>query len=105
MATGDGFIQTAPDGTGKRLDTSELTVNQLLVERERVVLSDPFNAYGFAQVHPQYGVMVQSQQLMEMLTSILIELRVLTMLTREGLLPTLSDTLDNLRNDEVSRVL
>ena len=36
----DGFIGLDPDGTGKDVDMSELTVNGKLVERERMVLSD-----------------------------------------------------------------
>lgn len=31
----DSYIQLIPDGTGKRLDTDEITVNSLLVHRER----------------------------------------------------------------------
>jgi len=38
----DGYVQTLPDSTGKKIDTTELTDDALnVVERQRVVLSDP----------------------------------------------------------------
>jgi hypothetical protein len=41
----DGFVRVAPDSTGKKLDTSEVTRadGTTVVERERVVISDPSN--------------------------------------------------------------
>lgn len=38
---GDGSIQLQPESTGKKVDTSEVTVNGSVVERQRVVQSDP----------------------------------------------------------------
>lgn len=38
----DGFIQLAPDSTGKKLDTTELTVNGQVVQRQRL---DVVNRY------------------------------------------------------------
>lgn len=50
LAVGDGFIQVPPDSSGKRIDTSELTVNGLLNERQRVVIADPTSPTGFVGV-------------------------------------------------------
>lgn len=46
----DGLVQVAPDSTGKKVDTSELTVGANTVERQRVVLADSSNAAGLAVV-------------------------------------------------------
>ena len=46
----DGFVQVAPDSTGKKLDTSEVTTSQGVVERERVVIADDANAQAVAPV-------------------------------------------------------
>ena len=37
----DGYAQVEPNGTGKKFDTSELTVGAQTVERERDNVSDP----------------------------------------------------------------
>ena len=101
MATGDGFVQVAPDSTGKKIDNSELTVNALLVERQRIVISDPVNATGLGPVDAQYGQGVQDRINADLLRNILVELRVLNANIREGLLPTVQDPLDSLRNEEL----
>lgn len=44
----DGYLQVYPDSTGKRVDTSELTVSALTVERQRVVLAGDSGATAFA---------------------------------------------------------
>lgn len=44
----DGFIQVAPDGAGKKMDTSEIVVGANTVERERIVLSDDADPAGLA---------------------------------------------------------
>lgn len=46
----DGIIQVAPDSTGKKLDTSELTVGANTVERERIVWADPTTDVGLGVV-------------------------------------------------------
>jgi hypothetical protein len=46
----DGIVQVAPDSTGKKVDTSELTVSAQTVERQRVVLADTAAAAGVAAV-------------------------------------------------------
>ena len=38
MAT-DGYVQVAPDSTGKKIDNSELTVGADTVERQRVIIA------------------------------------------------------------------
>lgn len=95
----DGFIGTAPDGTGKKLDTTELTVNNLTVERERVVLADSINAAGLARVDAQLGASVNDVFLQEVMINILVELRVIQRLLQEGLTPIAADDLDMIRND------
>lgn len=46
----DGIVQVAPDSTGKKVDTSELTVSAQTVERQRVVLADDTAAAGVGKV-------------------------------------------------------
>lgn len=46
----DGVVQLAPDGAGKKVDTSELVVSAQTVERQRVVLGDDSAAAGLAKV-------------------------------------------------------
>ncbi len=46
----DGVVQLAPNSTGAKIDTSELTVNGNTVERQRVVLADPTTASAIASV-------------------------------------------------------
>jgi hypothetical protein len=48
----DGIIQVAVDSTGKKVDTSELTVGANTVERQRIVIADNSNAAAFANVFP-----------------------------------------------------
>lgn len=46
----DGFVQVAPDSTGKKIDNSELTVGANTVERQRVVIGDSTAPAQFAAV-------------------------------------------------------
>jgi hypothetical protein len=46
----DGLVQVAPDSSGKKIDTSEITVGANTVERQRVVISDPVSATQLADV-------------------------------------------------------
>jgi hypothetical protein len=46
----DGYIQVYPDATGKRIDASELTVNALTVERQRLVIASDAGATNLAGV-------------------------------------------------------
>jgi hypothetical protein len=46
----DGFVQVAPDSTGKKLDASELSVAGTVVERERIVQADDADPAGLAPV-------------------------------------------------------
>lgn len=46
----DGLIQVPADSTGKKVDTSELTVGANTVERQRINLSDPVTAAAIASV-------------------------------------------------------
>ena len=46
----DGIVQLAPDSTGKKVDTSEITVGANTVERQRIVLADNSVASNFAGV-------------------------------------------------------
>lgn len=46
----DGVVQVPPDSSGKKVDTSELTVSAQTVERQRVVLADNTAASGLAAV-------------------------------------------------------
>ena len=46
----DGFVQLAPDSTGKKADVNELTVGSNVVERQRVNISSPTDPNGHAEV-------------------------------------------------------
>jgi hypothetical protein len=46
----DGLVQVAADSTGKKIDTSELTVGANTVERQRVVIADSTTATSLATV-------------------------------------------------------
>jgi hypothetical protein len=46
----DGVVVVQPDSSGKKIDTSELTVGANTVERQRMVLADPTNATSLAAV-------------------------------------------------------
>lgn len=84
MAT-DGTVGLAPDSTGKKVDTSELTVGAVTVERQRVVCADPSNASGLAPVSAQFGMGVNDAQNGDVLSLILIELRTITYYLQAGL--------------------
>lgn len=46
----DGFVQLAPDSTGKKADVNELTVGSNVVERQRINISSPTDPNGHAEV-------------------------------------------------------
>lgn len=47
----DGFVQVAPDSTGKKIDNTEVTRNDgTIVERQRVVLADPDRLDAFVRI-------------------------------------------------------
>lgn len=54
---GDGFVQVAPDSTGKLVDSSEIKIptstGTNTVERQRIVIADPLGADGLAKVSAQ----------------------------------------------------
>lgn len=62
----DGFVQVAPDSTGAKMDSSELTVGANVVDRQRVVLSDDSAAAGLGKVtnaipgSTDYGLVTRS---------------------------------------------
>jgi hypothetical protein len=49
-AANDGFVQLPPDSTGKRLDTSIVTIGTMSFHRQRIVLGDGNNPTGFVSV-------------------------------------------------------
>jgi len=46
----DGVVQVAVDSTGKKIDTSKITVGANTVERQRIVVADPTTAAAMAAV-------------------------------------------------------
>ena len=46
----DGIVQLNPDGFGKKVDTSELTVGGNIVERQRINISDSIDVNSHARV-------------------------------------------------------
>jgi hypothetical protein len=91
----DQFVQVANDGTGKKVDTSELTVGTNTVERQRTVIADDSNSAGLAKVTNQApnvtdtGLVVRNIEEPnndeELLSSILTELRVISFILAAGL--------------------
>ena len=61
----DGIVQVAPDSTGKKVDTSEITVGSNTVERQRINISDPVIASAIQNVFPagQARVMLDPTQI------------------------------------------
>ena len=71
----DGYVQTAPDSTGKKIDNSELTrADGTVVERQRVVIADDTNPASQARVNEGY-VLVRADEITELLNALLIELK------------------------------
>jgi hypothetical protein len=58
----DGIVQVAPDSTGKKVDTSELSVGGQTVERQRIVLADPTTAANLAVVNSDGSIDVNINQ-------------------------------------------
>ena len=62
----DGLVQVPPDSTGKKIDTSEITVGANTVERQRMVVADPATATALAVVqsanpgNSDFGLTVRS---------------------------------------------
>ena len=46
----DGIVQVAPDSTGKKIDSSEITVGANTVERQRINIADPTTAAAIASI-------------------------------------------------------
>ena len=71
----DGYIQIAPDSTGKKVDNAELTRKDgTVVERQRVVLSDDIDPT--QQMQARDGrVYVRDPEHLALLTELLNEIR------------------------------
>lgn len=74
----DSYVQVPTDGSGKKVDTSELVIGTNTVERERVVLGDPNYGGNLVDVDPYGNIGITespgSPQL-DVLQAILWELR------------------------------
>lgn len=90
----DGSVALAPDGTGKKVDTSELTraSDAAVVERQRMVLADDQYSANLGRVASDGAQLVRHQRAEELLSQVLIELRLLTVVLLEGF--NLSKTID-----------
>ena len=61
----DGIVQVAPDSTGKKVDTAEITVGANTVERQRIVIADNATAAALAVIRnsdpldADYGLVVR----------------------------------------------
>ena len=75
----DAFVIVAPDSTGKKIDTSELTQDGgSVVERQRVVHGDPSIVDALGRIELRGDQNVLDIDARELLQQILIELRVLS---------------------------
>jgi len=77
-AAGDFFVQLQPDSTGKFVDTLQMLVNGVSVQRQRIVLSDSNFPLNTGSVSVGGEQRVTSNPIETLLVQILIELRVLT---------------------------
>lgn len=57
----DQYVGLQPDSSGKKVDTSELTVGANTVERQRIVVADPNAAASLANVNPIGEQLVQGE--------------------------------------------
>jgi hypothetical protein len=102
----DSFVGVAPDGPGpsgvppgKNMDMSQVTTGSGVVQRERVSIGDPQQGGNLANVDPVFGLNVVNLPVNELLVSILVELRVLNNLLKQGSTSAINDDLDQLRRD------
>ena len=90
----DGTVQLAPDGTGKKVDTSELVraSDGATVERQRIVAADDQFSANLARVFSDGSQLVRHQSAEDILGQVLTELRIHTLILLEGF--NLSKTID-----------
>lgn len=67
----DSYVQVMPDSTGAKVDVSEITRadGETLVERQRIVISDPTDANQHAGVGPR-GLSVKTDEVVQLLQEI-----------------------------------
>ena len=76
MAVTDGQVQVAPDSTGAKVDTSDVTRtddSRTVVDRQRVIQSDPEDPNAHAGVSGEQGrgaSIVQAPEILQELQSI-----------------------------------
>ena len=98
--TNDGYVRVAPDSTGKKVDVSELTnLAGDVVERQRISQADPTFVNNLTKTTSEGELYVGGPKLMDVLTNILIELRVMTTYLQEIAGPRMKDDPDQLRAD------
>lgn len=95
----DGVVQVLPDSTGKKIDSSELVVGTNTVERQRIVQADPNLPGNLSNITIDGEVWVGGPALVDLLTAVLVELRVQSTLLLEIAGPRIRDDLDAMRND------
>ena len=90
----DGVVQLLPDGSGKKVDTSEVTVGSNTVERQRINISDPTDPLAHAAVENsntivgnEYGLVTQ-----DLLRDIYGALKYMTNLIARGTATTIDPT-------------
>jgi hypothetical protein len=75
----DSYTVIPPNSTGDSIDESALTnLNGVTVKRQRISIGDPDYATQIAVVDQKGALQVTSPDVLELLTQILIELKVLT---------------------------
>jgi hypothetical protein len=90
----DGYVGLPADSVGKKADTSELTVGNYTVERQRINLADPAIAAGLQRVSTQGNAAVIDSEALELQRQVLLELRVITTILAHGF----NVEADNIRN-------
>ena len=98
--TNDGYVQVAPDSTGKKVDVSELTnLAGDVVERQRISQADPTFVNNLTKTTSEGELYVGGPVLEEILVNILIELRVHTAYLQEIAGPRMNDDPNRMRAD------
>lgn len=94
----DSFIGVAPDAAGKAVDNTAVTQDGgLVVQRQRVNLSDPTFPNNHMAVGGDAAARVAEPSMQWLLTQILLELRVMNVVLHDTLNST--DDLDRMRAD------
>lgn len=92
----DSYTQVAPDSTGDKIATSEVTNDAGdVVQRQQITIADALVANAVASVSRRGELKTETPELADLLSQILTELRVMNYMLRDGL--HITDTVNSIR--------